>query len=265
MLFAAANLSFLFTDLPFLQRFSAARAAGFSAVEYLFPYDYPVADIRQELSDNALKQVLFNVSPGDWEAGDRGLACLPDRSDEFRDTIAQAQAYARGLNCPRLHCMAGLCPDLSDARYYQTYLDNLAFAAESLAADGIELMIEAINREDMPGYFLADIDEAAKVVQTLREAGHVNVSLQFDFYHCARIHGEATERVAQYAGLIGHFQIAGRHGRHEPDGASGEYKQALNEAAMRAPGRFVGFEYKPAGDAVRGLDWMRSYAASLSF
>ena len=262
MLFAAANLSFLFTDLPFMSRFSAARAAGFSAVEYLFPYDYPIAEIRQQLSDNALKQVLFNVSPGDWAAGDRGLACLPDRSDEFRESIAVAREYALGLNCPRLHCMAGVCLDRNDPQYHQTYLDNLAFAARALARDGIQLMVEAVNTDDMPGYFLADIDEAARVVQTLRDSGHQNVALQFDFYHCAKIHGDALSRVEQYAPLIDHFQIARSPLRDEPDA---QFQQAMALAARRVAGRFVGFEYKPAGDSVRGLDWMRSYGSSLSF
>ncbi|MDO6459733.1 TIM barrel protein [Granulosicoccaceae sp. 1_MG-2023] len=265
MLFAAANLSFLFPDVPFPARFSAARAAGFSAVEYLFPYAMPVADIRRHLSDNALKQVLFNLPPGNWEGGERGLACLPQQRAAFRDSVALAREYAAGLNCTRLHCMAGVCPDDSDPLYRQTYLDNLAYAATELGGDGIVLLIEAINREDMPGYFLSDLDQAAAIVAGLRDSGIDNIALQFDLYHCAKMHGDVVSRLQKYAHLTEHFQIAGCPERNEPDTGQVDFQSALKQTARLAPGRYLGFEYKPVNDTVQGLQWMKSLAAAVTF
>ena len=193
----AANLSLLFTDVPFCERFARATAAGFSGVEYLFPYEYPASDIADWLRANDLEQVLFNLSAGDWAAGERGLACLPQRRDEFAESVEQALGYAVALDCRRLHCMAGLRPDgASEAELTEAFVANLRFAADRLATVGVTVMIEPINsRVDMPGYWL---DDVAKGFRLLEAVDRSNVKLQYDIYHAQIIAGDLARTLKEF-------------------------------------------------------------------
>ena len=213
----AANLSFLYQELPFLARFAAAARDGFGAVEHLFPYDYPAADITAQLEDNGLKPVLFNASPGDWAAGERGLACLAGRQSEFRAGLALALDYAAALSCPRIHVMAGLLPQGKTREALQdVYLDNLRWAAAAAAPYGVTLLIEPINLRDMPGYFLNRQDHAHELLQA---ADVPNLKVQMDLYHCQIVEGDVSMKLRQYlpTGRVGHIQIAGVPARQEPD------------------------------------------------
>ncbi len=238
----AANLSMMFDELPFLDRFAAARAAGFEAVEFLFPYAFDAREIAARLQGEGLEQVLFNLPPGDWEAGERGLAALPEREAEFREGVARAADYAAALGCRTLHAMAGIGGD--DA----VYRENLAFAADALG--DLTLTVEPINPVDMPGYHLAEMDVGAALVA---EMDLPNLRLQFDLYHCHRIHGEVADRIARHAPLVAHWQVAGFSGRNEP----GPDEIALIVAAARAtPDLAMGCEYRPAGATGAGLGWL---------
>ena len=260
----AANLTLLYNEHHFLERFAAAAADGFHAVEYLFPYAFEAPTLRQRLADHGLQQVLFNAPPGDWQAGERGLACLPGREAEFRRSLDQALAYAEALDCPRVHVMAGLAPaGLARARLLATYEANLAWAAEQAASAGREVLIEPINGRDMPGYFLNRQDEAHRIVQAL---GAPNLKVQMDLYHCQIVEGDVAMKLRQYlpSGRVGHLQIAGVPERHEPD--IGElhhpYLLALIDQLSAECGwdGWVGCEYRPArgsapGATTAGLGW----------
>ena len=262
----AANLSMLYNEHAFLDRFAAAAADGFTGVEYLFPYAFAAADIAQRLADNGVQQVLFNAPPGDWDAGERGLACLPGREAEFRAGFAQALEYAQVLNCPRIHVMAGLAPAGADrAQLQATYEANLAWAAEQAAADGRDVLIEPINPRDIPGFFLNHQAEAHRIVQAIAAP---NLKVQFDLYHCQIVEGDVVMKIRQYlpTGRVGHFQIAGVPMRHEPD--LGElnhpYLFGVIDEVSAACGwsGWVGCEYRPARGAVAngtrdGLGWLK--------
>jgi hydroxypyruvate isomerase len=267
----AANLTMLYNEHPFLDRFAAAAADGFTGVEYLFPYAHPAAEIAHRLRAHGLAQVLFNAPPGDWDAGERGLACLPGRVAEFRAGVEQALDYADALDCPRLHLMAGRMPDgIEPARLHATYLDNLAWAATRAAAAGREVLIEPINRRDMPGYFLTRQDDAHAIVAAV---GAPNLKVQLDLYHCQIVEGDlATQlRRALPGGRVGHLQIAGVPDRHEPD-ADGELNWpwlfALIDTLSASSGwdGWVGCEYRPRRGAVPdgtrdGLGWLQAWRA----
>ena len=260
----AANLTMLYNEHGFLDRFAAAAADGFQAVECLFPYAHAPQALRQRLADHGLQQVLFNAPPGDWEAGERGLACLPGREAEFRSGLTQALAYAEVLDCPRVHVMAGRAPaGLAPARLQATYEANLAWAAELAASAGREVLIEPINLRDMPGYFLNRQDQAHRIVQALRAP---NLKVQMDLYHCQIVEGDVAMKLRQYlpSGRVGHLQIAGVPERHEPD--IGElhhpYLFALIDQLSADSGwqGWVGCEYRPArgqvpGATSAGLGW----------
>lgn len=262
----AANLSMLYNEHTFLDRFAAAAADGFRGVEYLFPYDFAAADIAQRLQDHGLQQVLFNAPPGDWAAGERGLACLPGREAEFRAGFAQALDYAQALNCPRIHVMAGLTPTGAERAALQaTYEANLAWAADMAGTAGRDVLIEPINTRDIPGFFLNRQDEAHRVVQAI---GLPNLKVQFDLYHCQIVEGDVAMKIRQYlpTGRVGHFQIAGVPMRHEPD--LGElnhpYLFGVIDEVSAACGweGWVGCEYRPARGAVSGgtsagLEWLQ--------
>ena len=253
----AANLSMMFNEVPFLERFAAAAAAGFTAVEYLFPYDHDPATLRAALDAAGLTQVLFNAPPGDWSAGERGIACLPGREAEFRAGIRRALAYAQALGCRQVHCMAGLAPaGLSPVTLAAVYATNLAWAAEEAQAAGVRLLIEPINHRDMPGYFLNTTDQAADLIEAL---GRERLGLQFDLYHCQITEGDVTRRMARLMPLIAHMQIADVPDRHEP--GSGEIGWEYVFARIDALGYqgWVGCEYRPAGDTNAGLAWRRRY------
>ncbi len=267
----AANLSMLYNEHAFLDRFAAAAADGFEAVEYLFPYAHPARELAQRLADLGLRQVLFNTPPGDWDAGERGLACLPGREPEFRDAVSRALEYAEVLACPRLHVMAGLAPaGVERARLQATYESNLAWAAERAAAAGRELLIEPINPRDIPGYFLNRQDEAHRLVQAL---GQPALKVQMDLYHCQIVEGDVAMKLRQYlpSGRVGHLQIAGVPERHEPDVGELNYRYLFDVvdevAAASGWDGWIGCEYRPARGAVAGgtsagLGWLRAARGS---
>ncbi len=254
----AANLSMMFTEYEFLDRFQAAANAGFEAVEFLFPYDWPKEELARRLEENNLQQVLFNLPPGDWEAGERGMACLPGREQEFRQSIDMALTYAHALNCPRLHCMAGLKPENTDYdQASECYKDNVTYAAGRCAKDGIELLIEPINPFDMPGFFLNDFAVAEQLIRDILATGQPAPGLQFDIYHCARIHGDVPAWLKQTCDLIAHFQIAGTPERHEPDRGNLDLEAILAEISNLSLDFWIGCEYRPAGRTEDGLGWIK--------
>ncbi|MDH3668572.1 MAG: hydroxypyruvate isomerase family protein [Paracoccaceae bacterium] len=250
MLRFAANLSMMFTEYPFLERFDRAAAAGFGAVEFLFPYDFEADEIRAALDRNGLAMALYNTYPGDWERGERGLAALPGRGEEFRDAVKRALDYAAVLKPSRIHIMAGIA---GGPEVRRSYIENLAWAAE--AGEGQTLCIEPINSRDMPGYHLAT---SADAIGVLDAVGAGNLGLQFDLYHAQIMEGDLTRRMERLMPRIVHMQIAGVPDRHEPD--TGEVNFVPLFAAMDQLGYdgFVGCEYRPKGRTEDGLGWMRT-------
>ena len=263
----AANLSMLYPELDFLDRFDAAAQDGFKGVEYLFPYAFAADDIKARLQANGLQQVLFNGPPGDWDGGERGLACLPGREPEFRDGIAKALDYAAALDCPRIHVMAGLVPaGVERAEAQAVYVDNLRWAAAEALKAGRDLLIEPINTRDIPGFFLNRQDHAHDIVALV---GAPNLKVQMDLYHCQIVEGDVAMKVRKYlpTGRVGHLQIAGVPARNEPD--LGElnhpYLFDVIDEVSTACGwdGWIGCEYRPARGAVPngtsdGLGWMRA-------
>ena len=256
----AANLSMMFNEYDFPDRFEAAANAGFTAVEYLFPYDYPAEHLAEKLQQYNLKQVLFNTSPGDWENGERGLASLPGREQEFLEGIEKAVSYAKVLDCPRVHAMAGLLIDNdSSARQRDTYLKNIKAATALCTADGVDLLIEPINPINMPGYFLNDFAQACEILETVND-DHQQAKLQFDFFHCQRIHGDVPGWIKKCKKHIAHFQIAGTPDRHEPDVGELPYEQIIEAAdANGFSDLAIGCEYIPAGKTEEGLSWCKRW------
>ncbi len=253
----AANLSMMFNEVPFLDRFAAAARAGFTAVEYLFPYEHPAAEIRRRLDDNGLKQVLFNGPPGDWAAGDRGTASLPGRQREFRDGIARALDYAAALDCPLVHVMAGIPPaGLSPVTAAAVYADNLAWAAERAQAAGKRLVIEPINHRDMPGFHLNTVEQGAAVIAAI---GAERLGLQFDIYHCQVTQGDVSKRLEALMPLVAHIQIADVPGRHEPGTGELGWTWLFGRIDALGYGGWVGCEYRPAGETVAGLGWRKTF------
>lgn len=256
----AANLSMLYPEHDFLDRFAAAASDGFRAVEYLFPYAHGARALAQRLADHGLEQVLFNAPPGDWEAGERGIACLPGREAEFRAGIEHALAYAQALQCPRIHVMAGLAPaGVEPARLQATYEANLAWAAARARQLACDVLIEPINPRDMPGYLLNRQAEAHRILDNV---GAPNLKVQMDLYHCQIVEGDVASKLRQYlpGGRVGHLQIAGVPMRHEPD--LGELNHAYLFEVIDALGwaGWIGCEYRPRRGTSEGLGWMRSLA-----
>lgn len=253
----AANLSFLFTDVPFPERFKRAAAAGFKGVEYLFPYDYAAHDVADWLRAADLEQILFNLSAGNWEAGERGLACLPHRQGEFAETVEQALNYAVLLDCDRLHCLSGIRPPgVSEALLEETYIANLRHAADRLATVGVTLLIEPINsRIDMPGYWL---DDVAKGFRLLQAVDRNNVKLQYDIYHAQIIAGDLARTLAANIHRIGHIQIADNPGRHEPGTGEINYPFLFDLLDRLGYDGWVGCEYKPKVGTEAGLGWFKA-------
>lgn len=251
----AANLSFLFADVPFPERFVRAAAARFAGVEYLFPYAWPAAGIAGWLRDAGLQQVLFNLPPGDWDAGERGIACLPGREKEFAAGVETALAYAQALDCRRVHCMAGLRPaGVDDAALTATYIANLRHAADRFAAIGATVLIEPINsRIDMPGYWLDDIGRALALLDLIDRP---NVRLQLDLYHAQIIQGDLARCVEANIERIGHVQIADNPGRHEPGSGEINYPFLFALLDRLAYAGWVGCEYKPLTTTEAGLGWL---------
>lgn len=254
----AANLSMMFNEVPFLDRFAAAAKAGFRGVEFLFPYEHPANEIRKRLHDAGLTQALFNMPPGDWAKGERGLASLPGRQAEFRDGVKLALDYATALDCKLVHCMAGIpSADVAPVTAAAVYAANLAWAAEQAAPAGVKLVIEPINHRDMPGYFLNTQAQGAAVVDAI---GRDRLGLQFDVYHVQVTEGDITKRMERYLPVIAHVQIADVPARNEP--GTGEIGWAfvfrrMDELGYRG---WVGCEYRPAGETVAGLGWREKFA-----
>lgn len=260
----AANLSLLYNDVDFADRFAAAARDGFRAVEYLFPYAHPAPRLAALLQAHGLQQVLFNAPPGNWEAGERGLACLPGREAEFQGGIAQAIAYAQALQCPRIHVMAGLVPPGADtATVRATYIANLRHAAAQAAPHGIQILIEPINGRDMPGFFLNRQDQAHAL---LAETGAANVRVQMDLYHCQIVEGDLATKIRHYlpTGNVGHVQIAGVPERHEPDVGEVNYSYLFHLLDQLGYDGWIGCEYRPARGAAPhatrdGLGWLQPW------
>jgi hydroxypyruvate isomerase len=252
----AANLTMFFTEAPFMERFALAAKAGFTHVEYLFPYPFKAEDIKAELDKHGLQQVLFNLPAGDWAAGERGIAALPGRSDEFRAGVPQAIEYAKVLGVNRVNCLVGKrIAGLSDDEHRQTLIENVRFAATELAKHDIELVIEPINHYDIPGFFINRTEQA---IQIIDEVGLPNIRVQFDIYHVQREEGEITGTFRKYLERIGHIQIADNPGRNQP--GTGEINfpfifRQLDESGY--PG-WVGLEYIPTPDTVASLTWMKA-------
>ena len=252
----AANLSMLFTELPFLERFKAAADAGFGCVEFMFPYDVAAIEIAAQLRWNRLVQVLFNLPPGDWAAGERGIACLPDRVNEFRDGVMQARRYAKAIGCPRLHCLAGIVPEGADQHALRdTYIDNLRFAADAVRDDGMTLLIEPINTRDIPGYFLTGTKQALRVI---KDVGVENLKLQYDCYHMHIMEGDVAAGIARNLDVIAHIQIADAPGRHEPGTGEIDFPALFKHLDAIGYAGFIGCEYKPKTTTNESLAWLRA-------
>jgi hydroxypyruvate isomerase len=247
----AANLSFMFQEWSFLDRFDAAAQAGFNAVEYLFPYEHPPEVIAQRLERAGLSQALFNLPPGDWAAGERGLAALPDRFDEVEAGVETALPYIAATGVKRVHMMAGLA-DPKSAEAGVAYRRSVAHVAGRLAEAGVELMLEPINGRDMPGYFLNDFGLAEAIIAELTLP---NVKLQFDIYHCQIIHGDVTTRLRRLLPITTHVQIASVPSRNEPDGEELNYPFLFQELDLLGYEGYVGCEYRPRGKTLDGLNW----------
>ena len=253
----AANLSMMFNEVPFLDRFAAAAAAGFRAVEFLFPYEYPPAEVARRLTDNGLQIALFNLPPGDWAGGERGIAALPGREAEFDAGLETALPYAKALGARRLHMLAGLVPPEADrAGARATYLRNLRAAAGFFAPHGITVLAEPINPRDMPGYF---INTQHAALELLAAAGAPNTALQMDFYHCQIVEGDLATKLRTNFPYIGHIQIAGVPERHEPDSGEVNYAYLLELIDGLGYHGWVGCEYRPRGATIDGLGWSKSY------
>ena len=254
----SANLSMLFTDLPFLERFGAAKAAGFTAVEYLFPYEHAPAKLAALLKEHGLSQVLFNLPAGDWAAGDRGIAVDPSWAEEFRAGVGKAVTYAKALNVPRLNCLAGKIPQgVSEEDQRRTFVENLRFAAEALAKEGLTLVIEFINRKDIPGFYL---HRSAQTLDIIAEVARPNLLMQYDVYHAQREEGELAATMRAHMDLIGHIQIADNPGRHQPGTGEINFPFLFEEIDRLGYQGHVGLEYVPEPDTLSSLAWIKKYA-----
>ena len=257
MLRFAANLSMLYPQLEFLDRFAAAARDGFKGVEYLFPYAFDAGTLARRLADHGLQQVLFNAPPGDWDAGERGLACLPGRQEEFRQGVLRALDYAQVLRSPRVHVMAGIAPaGASRETVRATYTDNLTWAAQQALPHGVQILIEPINLRDMPGYFLNRQDDAHAVVA---DVGATNLKVQMDLYHLQIVEGDVSMKLRRYlsAGNVGHLQIAGVPQRNEPDVGELNHDYLFDLIEELGFDGWIGCEYRPKADTSAGMDWLR--------
>jgi hydroxypyruvate isomerase len=249
----AANLTMLFGEMPFLDRFAAAKAAGFSGVEYLFPYEFEKAALREQLQQHGLTQVLHNLPAGNWAAGERGIAILPDRVDEFRDGVAQAIDYAKALDCRQVNCLVGITPAEADLfELNEVLVNNLRFAADALARQRIRLLIEPINTLDIPGFFLNGTRQAVQIISDVRSE---NLFIQYDIYHMQVMEGDIARSLQKHLARISHVQLADNPGRNEPGTGEINYPflfRYLDQIGYRG---WVGCEYKPRTTTAEGLGW----------
>lgn len=256
----AANLSMMFQEVGFLDRFGAAAAAGFTGVEYLFPYDFPAPEVAARLQQHRLTQALFNLPPGDWGKGERGLAALPGREDEFRAGVERGLEYAAATGCRQLHAMAGVWPAGRDRREgREVYVANIRHAAGRAAPRGVNILIEPVNTRDIPGFYLNTTTDALPI---LEEVGRDNVRLQLDLYHCQIMEGDLAKHVRTLAGRYTHVQIAGVPDRHEPDQGEVNFTYLLDLLDEVGYTGWVGLEYRPAADTRAGLGWARRWGVA---
>jgi hydroxypyruvate isomerase len=249
----AANLTMLFAEMPFLDRFAAAKAASFSGVEYLFPYDFDKADLREQLDEHGLVQVLHNLPAGDWAKGERGIAILPDRVDEFRDGVARAVSYAKALDCRQLNCLVGIAPrDADPFEMNEVLVENLRFAADALARERIKLLVEPINTLDIPGFFLNKTGQAVQLIADVRSS---NLFIQYDIYHMQVMEGDIARSLQKHLPRIAHVQLADNPGRNEPGTGEINYPFLFRHLDTLGYRGWVGCEYKPRTTTVDGLGW----------
>ena len=252
----AANLTMLFTELPFLDRFDAAAKAGFKAVEFLFPYPYAIADLKSRLDANGLQLVLHNLPAGNWDGGERGIACLPDRVAEFRDGVGRAIEYGSALGVPQINCLAGKAPSgVSDQTLRDTFVGNLRYAAAELKKAGIKLLMEPINTYDIPGFYLNYTRQALALID---EVGSDNLFVQYDIYHAQRMEGELVATMQKHLAKIAHIQLADNPGRNEPGTGEIHYGNVFKALDKMGYGGWIGCEYKPATTTEAGLGWLKN-------
>jgi hydroxypyruvate isomerase len=256
----AANLTMLFNELPFLDRFAAAKASGFSGVEFLFPYEFEKAVLREKLERYGLSQVLHNLPAGNWAAGERGIAILPDRIAEFRAGVERAIDYAKALDCRQLNCLAGITPDGVDTReLHRVFVDNLRFAADALARHKIRLLIEPINTRDIPGFFLSRTQQAQDLIA---EVGSDNLFIQYDIYHMQVMEGDLAPTIRKHLGRIAHIQLADNPGRNEPGTGEINFPYLFRYLDEIGYGGWIGCEYKPRTATEESLAWLASQAVA---
>ena len=252
-----ANLTMLFNEVDFLDRFKAAKDAGFKGVEYLFPYPYPKDDIAERLEANGLTQVLHNLPAGDWGKGERGIACLPDRVGEFQDGVGKAIEYAQELQCGQVNCLAGIAPaGVDPTKLRETFVGNLQFAARKLKAAGIRLLIEPCNTRDIPGFYLNRSQQALDIIN---DVGSDNLSLQYDIYHMQIMEGDLAPTIQRNLGSIRHMQLADNPGRNEPGTGEINYPFLFQFIDTLGYAGWIGCEYKPRKSTLEGLGWIRPY------
>lgn len=254
MLRFCANLSLLFTEHAFTERYAAAAACGFRGVECHFPYAFAVTALQDALARHALTQVLFNLPAGDWAAGERGIACLPERRAEFQDGVGLAIEYAKALDCQQVNCLAGLAPPDAEAdRLWKCLADNLSFAADALAREGIRLLIEPINTRDMPGFLL---NRSAQAIELINRLEHPNLYLQYDLYHMQIMEGDLANTLSNLLHRIGHIQFADNPGRHEPGTGEINFPFIFQHLERIGYTGWLSAEYIPLGSTSEGLNWM---------
>lgn len=260
MLKLAANLTMLFNEHAFMDRFEAAAKAGFKGVEFLFPYAFDAGEIAGKLENNKLELVLHNLPAGKWEAGERGIACHPDRVDEFRDGVGEAIRYAKALGVKQLNCLVGIAPQGVGADVLRrTVVDNLRFAADALKEEKIRLLIEPINTFDIPGFYLCHTQQA---VDLIRETGSNNIYVQYDIYHMQRMEGELANTIKANLDVIRHIQLADNPGRFEPGTGEINYRYLFGFLDQVGYDGWIGCEYKPRAGTVEGLGWRAEYGLS---
>ena len=253
----AANLTMMFNEVPFLDRFDAAAKAGFKGVEYLFPYEFDKDELVERLKKNKLKQVLHNLPAGDWQSGERGIACHPDRTAEFRDGVGKAIVYATALGCKQLNCLAGIAPrGVPTEAIRDTFVGNLKFAAKKLKEAGIALLIEPINTHDIPRFFLRRTKQALDIIE---DTGSDNLFLQYDIYHMQIMEGDLARTIEENLDRIRHMQLADNPGRHEPGTGEINYRFLFGHIDRVGYKGWIGCEYKPLKTTAEGLGWLKPY------
>ncbi len=258
----AANLTMLFTEVPFLDRFAAAKQAGFKYVEFLFPYEHPAEKVKEMLDTNGLQVVLFNLPSGNWAAGDRGIAASPNRVEEFRSGVKTAVSYARVLGVPRMNCLAGkMVPGYTREEHRKTLVENLRFAADAVKAIGVKLIVEHINPHDIPGFFLNRFQD---VLDVIGEANRPNLYVQYDIYHAQRTEGNLAQILREHLAKVDHIQVADNPGRHQPGTGEINYPFLFAEMDRLGYQGYVGLEYVPNPGTVKSLGWITQYGYQLA-